>query len=354
MRVAVAILVAAAGCLLASPAVAAGFLPDPSDPAAPYQPWIYPAQLPGGGFEEGDSRAGPAAAAAFLTLPFAEPRYVTSIFDHCRPDYSYDGRICRFDGTVGTPSKGVDPKFLGGYSATTGMPDYMYYEGHDGMDYGLYYENVLAAADGVVTYAGWDKPGCATCGYGQNIWIDHGNGFLTRYAHLSRIGVSTGRHVTRGQVIATSGNTGASTGAHVHFGVYVARDRTAIDPYGWQAPGADPWQKDAGNLWLGGAPRYPGLPRPTVTATAATNPDDPTDVQVSWDGAGGPAEFTVSAVVDDEPAASWIVTRSGGQAHLRGVRGHSYWFWVTELTDLGWSAAARTPTVTISMHGAQP
>lgn len=70
---------------------------------------------------------------------------------------------------------------------------------------------VKAAARGRVSFAGWNG------GYGYLVIIDHGNNIETRYAHLSRIAVQVGQYVSRGSVIAYSGNTGNSTGPHLHF-----------------------------------------------------------------------------------------------------------------------------------------
>lgn len=70
---------------------------------------------------------------------------------------------------------------------------------------------VRAAARGRVSFAGWNG------GYGYLVIIDHGNNIETRYAHLSRISVKVGQYVERGTVIAYSGNTGNSTGPHLHF-----------------------------------------------------------------------------------------------------------------------------------------
>lgn len=73
---------------------------------------------------------------------------------------------------------------------------------------------VLAVADGVVSYAG------RRSGYGNVIEIDHGNGYVTRYAHNSRLLVRVGDLVRNGQQVAKAGSTGRSTGAHVHFEVW--------------------------------------------------------------------------------------------------------------------------------------
>ncbi|HHT67821.1 MAG TPA: peptidoglycan DD-metalloendopeptidase family protein [Firmicutes bacterium] len=83
---------------------------------------------------------------------------------------------------------------------------------HNGLDIAVATgTQVKAAADGRVTFAGWNG------GYGILVIIDHGNGIETRYAHNSRLNVKVGQRVTRGETVAYSGNTGVSTGPHVHF-----------------------------------------------------------------------------------------------------------------------------------------
>lgn len=71
---------------------------------------------------------------------------------------------------------------------------------------------IIAAADGVVTSVQQQ-----TTGYGWHIRINHGDGYLGIYAHLSRIDVAVGQEVKAGDVIGLSGNTGNSTGPHLHF-----------------------------------------------------------------------------------------------------------------------------------------
>ncbi len=91
-----------------------------------------------------------------------------------------------------------------------------YFPGHLGIDIAAGEGSPVYASDsGVVTMAsgGWNG------GYGNVIMIDHGNGYSTVYAHLSVIEVSTCASVGTGQVIAASGNTGNSFGAHLHFEV---------------------------------------------------------------------------------------------------------------------------------------
>jgi murein DD-endopeptidase MepM/ murein hydrolase activator NlpD len=74
--------------------------------------------------------------------------------------------------------------------------------------------NVYAADSGVVVLAGG-----VTSGYGNVIYIDHGDGYSTVYAHLSQINVKVCQSVSRGQLIGLAGSTGNSTGAHLHFEV---------------------------------------------------------------------------------------------------------------------------------------
>jgi murein DD-endopeptidase MepM/ murein hydrolase activator NlpD len=83
---------------------------------------------------------------------------------------------------------------------------------HSGVDMrGHTGEKVIATADGVVTKALWNG------GYGKYIEIDHGNGYTTKFGHLSKLLVKRGDKVTRGQKIGTVGNTGRSTGPHLHY-----------------------------------------------------------------------------------------------------------------------------------------
>ncbi len=87
---------------------------------------------------------------------------------------------------------------------------------HRGVDIGAPMgSNVLAAEAGTVTTAGWNNS------YGYYITINHGSGYVTLYAHNSKLLVSKGDKVTKGQVIAKCGSTGNSTGPHIHFEVRV-------------------------------------------------------------------------------------------------------------------------------------
>ena len=130
-----------------------------------------------------------------------------------------------------------DPSLVGGTGAadshipsiwpTTGVVTSPYGLRWDGTDFhpGMDIANdmgtpIVATADGVVDYAGWNAGG-----YGNMVDIDHGNGIMTRYGHASQVVVSAGQHVKRGQLIAYMGSTGFSTGPHVHYEVHVNGNR---------------------------------------------------------------------------------------------------------------------------------
>lgn len=90
---------------------------------------------------------------------------------------------------------------------------------------GIMGATVVAADSGTVayTYSGcthnWGKYASCGCGggYGNYVMIDHGNGKITIYAHLTSVSVSTGQYVSKGQTVGTVGSTGYSTGPHLHF-----------------------------------------------------------------------------------------------------------------------------------------
>jgi len=94
---------------------------------------------------------------------------------------------------------------------------------HHGLDFsGPVGEPILALADGIVTYSGINS------GYGNLVEIEHVDGLRTRYAHNQAILVKSGKRVKKGEMIATLGSTGRSTGPHVH--IEVRQDGSPIDP----------------------------------------------------------------------------------------------------------------------------
>ena len=124
-------------------------------------------------------------------------------------------------GLLGYPVKKVT--FSQGYGKTAFAKTSKFYGTsgfHNGLDFAMPTgTSVLAAADGKVVATGNN----GRYAYGRWIAIDHGNGIVTMYGHLSSVVKSKGSTVKRGDTIAKSGNTGNSTGPHLHFTVFSAK-----------------------------------------------------------------------------------------------------------------------------------
>jgi murein DD-endopeptidase MepM/ murein hydrolase activator NlpD len=141
-------------------------------------------------------------------------------------------------------------------------------DGHAGHDFEMPVGTPLyATAAGRIVLAGESAPfycpvvpgGVAT---GLYVEIRHpavnGEVFLSSYAHLSEVRVVVGQDVTQGQLIGLSGNTGCSTGPHLHLQIFRLTNTNSggavrVDPYGWEAPGPDPWAlhpQGASSFWL--------------------------------------------------------------------------------------------------------
>jgi murein DD-endopeptidase MepM/ murein hydrolase activator NlpD len=102
---------------------------------------------------------------------------------------------------------------------------------HTGLDFRANVgDPVLVTANGTVTTAGW------TGGYGKMVEVDHGNGFSTRYGHMSEIDVKVGQQVKLGQVLGKVGTTGRSTGPHLHYETRI--DGEAVDPQRFLSAGS--------------------------------------------------------------------------------------------------------------------
>ena len=97
---------------------------------------------------------------------------------------------------------------------------------HKGIDISTYRagDPIVATADGQVVTLEHDYNG-----FGNNVIIRHKHGFYTRYAHMQGFSVQVGQRVQQGQVIGTIGNTGLSTGPHLHYEVHIGSD--VVDPY---------------------------------------------------------------------------------------------------------------------------
>ncbi|MCS6814366.1 MAG: peptidoglycan DD-metalloendopeptidase family protein [Cyanobacteria bacterium] len=123
---------------------------------------------------------------------------------------SYGAVIIRGTGQLSFPSDGA----LTSYFGWRVHPILGYERFHSGIDFAADYGSPIRAADnGYVIFAGWYG------GYGNAVILDHGNGISTLYGHAEELLVAEGQYVQRGQVIATVGSTGLSTGPHLHFEV---------------------------------------------------------------------------------------------------------------------------------------
>lgn len=183
-----------------------------------------------------------------MVAPYAGWNQIASFVDHDSPDYTVDGRIVIANGVTATSTDGQSSDFFPAYWSPE-LRQYINYDGHNGYDFELDYQPVLAAADGKVIFAGWDNGG-----YGNMVLIRHRSGYETLYGHLSQFDVQVGDRVKAGQQIAISGNTGRSTGPHLHF--TVMHNCAVVDPYGWTGRGQDPLVTFGGEratyLWLPG------------------------------------------------------------------------------------------------------
>ncbi len=112
------------------------------------------------------------------------------------------------------------PELIPGYASgqlrwpAAGWISDRYRSGHPGIDMAANHGAPIYAADGgIVRSAGWNG------GYGNQVVVDHRNGFVTTYSHLSRFLVGPGQLVAKGSIIGRNGSTGYSTGPHLHFEV---------------------------------------------------------------------------------------------------------------------------------------
>lgn len=223
----------------------------------------------------------------FLYKPYAGTFNVSAFFDH----NPAAGAFMRFDGATN-------------YS----------YDGHNGTDFALPSGNtVLATADGVVIdvangrtesgSASW-CPGWAGYTPVTGMVVSHSvNGiqYTTTYWHLSPGAIGTnprtgqlfksGDTILRGEIVGISGDTGCSSGPHLHFGV--KRNGYATDPYGWCGVGADPYPYPSSNIWaepMSNPSPCPGVPAdetppqivPTVIGPTGANGWYIGPTTVSW------------------------------------------------------------------------
>ena len=257
------------------------------------------------------------------------PGRVNSWFDHTLPNYSKNNNLTRYDGRLFSPAtrKGES-----------------WYDGHNGIDFksSAGNEQAFAAAPGTVLNTSPNilktdcKEGFRKCGngYGNQVWIDHGNGYATLYAHLqtNQVFVTADTQITTpsSQPLGLIGNTGNSNGPHLHFGVYYDQNgngqwtsNEVIDPYGWEGSGQDPCSVTNPYKCLPGRYlwKYSNKIDQVMGASGAslTSPSNSTNVNVP---PGALASDVTLELWDTPPAAV-------PSAQLRST-GYSFWLRVLE------------------------
>jgi murein DD-endopeptidase MepM/ murein hydrolase activator NlpD len=196
------------------------------------------------------------------------PGYVNSWFDHTTPKYGHpDGNITLWDGI---PHLSLSENI----SVSNCLLGITCYDYHNGIDFRHTMsgdEMVFAVAD--VTVVNPDK----IIGYGNEVLIDHHNGYATLYGHLKSKIVNPGDNVTARQMIGVMGNTGLpNMGIHLHLGVYYDNngdhnwgESEVVDPFGWKPidnPGkTDPWSIESQYLWI-----HNNTPQCTLTTAGIT------------------------------------------------------------------------------------
>jgi murein DD-endopeptidase MepM/ murein hydrolase activator NlpD len=149
-------------------------------------------------------------------------------------------QVSAFKATV-SPIKLWDGKFIAPNQGRTSSPYGVrrYYNGefatdyyHRGLDYaGGYGSAVVAPAGGKVVLVGYEKKGFRV--HGNVVGVDHGQGVVSIFMHLSKIDVEEGQMLTSGDRIGAIGSTGSSTGPHLHWGLYV--NAVSVDPVQWRS-----------------------------------------------------------------------------------------------------------------------
>ena len=223
---------------------------------------------------------GPSAQVArFLQPPYYGTVRVNSVYDHEYPLYGAEANVDPVNAFIITST-------VMHYNGTRYRN--LSYSGHNGIDYDLEYELVRAAAPGDVVYAGWDNPavhgGSPVAGLGLHVYLRHDNGYDTLYGHMSVLRVRTNDEGVCEDdefscILGISGNTGHSTGPHLHFELEPPGSDWSVNPYGWiGGAGNDPWENETRDhpetygfphvsydLWL----RYPSITNGDVYPSGA-------------------------------------------------------------------------------------
>ncbi len=196
----------------------------------------------------------------FLSPPYYGTTSVNSVFDHNLP----------LSSTQANPNPDNNGETMHYDGAVDGDGARSWYDQHRGIDYGLQYELVRAAAPGTVAQAGWASPGDHRGSYGLHVRIEHDLNsdqdpdYRTIYGHMSALYVQTGDSIPVNddefqRIMGVSGNTGwcvsnnrrctdadpPTCGAHLHFQLEEPRQNgwIPVNPYGWVGTIADPWSQ---------------------------------------------------------------------------------------------------------------
>jgi murein DD-endopeptidase MepM/ murein hydrolase activator NlpD len=153
-------------------------------------------------------------------------------------------QVADFKATV-SPEKLWSGKFIAPNQGRTSSPYGVrrYYNGelamdyyHRGLDYaGGYGSAVVAPAAGKVVLVGYEKQGFRV--HGNVVGVDHGQGVVSIFMHMSKIAIEVGDNLDPGDRIGSIGSTGASTGPHLHWGLYV--NAVSVDPVQWRSNAID-------------------------------------------------------------------------------------------------------------------
>ncbi|HVU68630.1 MAG TPA: peptidoglycan DD-metalloendopeptidase family protein, partial [Ktedonobacteraceae bacterium] len=227
---------------------------------------------------------------------------INSYFDHDKPWYADDSIFVRYDGKRW---EGSDTSVVNCQAGTT------CYDGHNGYDLRMRFEPVLSSAAGKVINAGWYNAQNHSDSFGLWAAIDHGNGFVNVYGHLSALTVSVGQHVGTQWQIGTSGTTGSSTGPHLHFGTYYYPSWQPTDPFGWTSKRDDPNTVPDYNLWSTGdnitpVPRLGGHGKNLAPGAVLVDDGSP-----GWSATG---RWSVSSAKSDIGGSLHWTATTGGSA----------------------------------------
>jgi murein DD-endopeptidase MepM/ murein hydrolase activator NlpD len=276
---------------------------------------------------------------------------INSFFDHEYPTYENGSSIRKTDGV----------NYSGAHWSSCSIGSTCY-SGHSGIDYRVgpntpfvgensYYEPVLSVASGNVTFAGWYNTNHygSNAGYGLHLYVEHPAGWRSLYGHLSAIVKLAGVSAPARSVVGTTGNTGNSSGEHLHLDIqrFVSGAWQPVDPFGWNGAGADPWFTASGaqseNIWLSANIAATSIP----SASNTTVVDGGAGFQ-KWCNAQPNCPFWYSASTANAQGGSMWYTFVNGSTGDYKAR------WTPSLVSAGqWEVQAYVPCVNATDQAAR-